>query len=95
MLLFPSFRQYPPAVLSDNKLNIVNCNYQVHLVVRKKTVNCGSEGARSRDLLYDIQTVLVEELESSVRKYGAGVELNVEHTEEELLQQDCVDKQEW
>ena len=64
-------------------------------LLRKKTVNCGSAGARSRDLLYDIQTVLVEELENTVRKYSAGVELNVEHTEEELLQQDCVDKQEW
>ena len=61
---------------------------------QKKTVNCGSEGARSRDLLYDIQTVLVEELENTVRKYSAGVELNVERTGE-LLQQDCVDKQEW
>jgi len=45
-------------------------------------------GARRRDLLYDIKTLLLEELKSTIRKYSAGVELNPEPTEEEPLHQD-------
>jgi hypothetical protein len=44
--------------------------------------------AKSSDLLYDIQTLLLEELKSTIRKYSAGVELKLEPTEEETLHQD-------
>jgi hypothetical protein len=40
-------------------------------------------GARSRYLLYDTPTLLLEELKSTIRKHNAGVELNPQPNEEE------------
>jgi len=62
---------------------------------QKKTVNCGSIGARRRDLLYQIQTLLLEELKITIGKYSAGVELNPEPTEEEPLHQDFLVEEGW
>jgi len=64
-------------------------------VTRPQYVNWGSVGARSCDLLYDIKTLLLEELKSTVRKYSAVVELKLEPTEEEPLHQDFLVEQEW
>jgi hypothetical protein len=42
-----------------------------------------------------MQTLLVEEIKSTIRKYSAGVEMNLEPTEEEPLHQDFLVEQEW
>jgi hypothetical protein len=51
--------------------------------------------ARSRDLLYDTPTLLLEELKSTIRKRSADVELNPGPNEEKPLHQDFLVEQVW